>query len=128
MFASNLSGGLIAVLIGGTLVPFPDTQSLDGFIVNATSDIFTVPATGRYYISYRINLTTPLLVSTRILSNGVPVPASVISPLSGVTSFNTEVITALTGGDTISIQMFGVAAIAVLAATIPTDLVLIRVS
>ncbi|GIO03112.1 hypothetical protein J5TS2_37800 [Brevibacillus halotolerans] len=116
-------------MLGGTLVPFPDAQDIGpGITVNATSDTFTVAAAGNYFISYTINLTASLLVSSRILVNGVPVAGSVVSPLIGLTSFEAQVIVPVPAGGTIQVQLFGVAAIATLAATLPTSITIIRLS
>ncbi|WP_372486543.1 hypothetical protein [Brevibacillus laterosporus] len=116
-------------MVGGTLIPFPDAQDIGpGITVNATNDTFTVAAAGNYLIAYSINITLSLLVSSRILVNGVPVAGSVVSPLVGLTSFEAQVIVPVPAGGNIQVQLFGVAALATLAATIPTSITIIRLS
>ncbi len=51
MFANNTLGGPISVILGGTNIPLSNNQSLGNFTVNATNDIFTIPVTGRYYLT-----------------------------------------------------------------------------
>ena len=76
MFANNTSGGPISVILGGTNIPPFNSQSLGNFTVNASNDIFTIPVTGRYYLTYQVNTTTALLAGTRLLLNSS-------TPLSG---------------------------------------------
>lgn len=95
-------------------MPLPDNQSLDAFTVNGADTIFTVPETGRYYITYQINTTVGLLAGSRVIRNGTPIPGSILSPAVTVSSYNNDVITPLTAGDTISLQLFGLVGAVVL--------------
>ncbi|MBD8133941.1 hypothetical protein IFR10_00130 [Bacillus sp. CFBP 13597] len=73
MFASNTVGTVISVALGGaTSIPLPNNQNLDSFVTNGANTIFTVPVTGRYYITYQINTTAALVIGagSRILLNG----------------------------------------------------------
>ncbi|MDA1636885.1 collagen-like triple helix repeat-containing protein [Bacillus cereus] len=115
MFAANTVGSTIVVLLGGTNIPLPSDQSLDGFTANGANDTFTVPVTGRYYITYHINTTTALLVSSQLLLNGTtPIPGSILTPIVSTASYNNDVIVSLTAGNTITLQLFGLAATVVL--------------
>ena len=58
MFASNTTG--FVVQLGGDVIPLPQNQNLDGFTVDGTNTVFTVPADGRYYITYQINTTAAI--------------------------------------------------------------------
>ncbi|KHF34070.1 hypothetical protein CM49_03581 [Paenibacillus sp. P1XP2] len=128
-FAANTSGTVIAVVLGGTNVSFPNAQDFGpGITINAANNTFTVANAGNYYISYSVNLNVSLLVSSRILINGSAAPASTISPAVGTTSFQTNVITPVPAGATISIQLFGVLATATLTTTTPTNVTIIRLS
>ena len=127
MSAVNTAGGILAVILGGTPVPLPGVQSLDAFVANGTSTLFTVPTTGRYYITYRINLTVGLLTGAQVVVGGVPVPGTIISPVLTLSSFEADVITTLTAGTTIGLQLFGVAAVATLQAGVGASLTVIRV-
>lgn len=107
-FAANTSGSVIAVVLGGTDVPLPSDQNFSGGItVNGSDDEFTVPNSGRYRIAYDVNMTSSLLVSSRILVNGALFTASVVSPSLGVSHLHNEVIVSLAAGDTIGLQLFG---------------------
>ncbi|MEK3929620.1 BclA C-terminal domain-containing protein [Bacillus sp. FSL R7-0642] len=112
MFANNTLGGPISVILGGTNIPLSNNQSLGNFTVNATNDIYTIPVTGRYYLTYQINTTTSLLAGTRILLNSsTPLPGSIFSPAISTSNYNNNLITNLIAGNTISLQIFGVLSI-----------------
>ncbi|WP_368908274.1 BclA C-terminal domain-containing protein [Bacillus wiedmannii] len=111
MFANNTLGGPISVVLGGTNIPLSNNQSLGNFTVNATNDIYTIPVTGRYYLTYQINTTTSLLAGTRLLLNSsTPLPGSIFSPALSTSNYN-NLITNLIAGNTISLQLFGVLSI-----------------
>ncbi|MFP3634666.1 BclA C-terminal domain-containing protein [Bacillus sp. SIMBA_033] len=107
-YASNTGGGVVAVIAGGTTIPLPNEQNLSADITaNAANTIFTVAPAGRYYISYHINLTAGLLVSSRILINGTPPASSIIAPVASLANFNNSFIVTLPAGSTIQLQLFG---------------------
>ncbi|WP_315898121.1 BclA C-terminal domain-containing protein [Bacillus licheniformis] len=110
MYASNTIGSTILVVLGGSPIPLPNNQSLDGFIANGSNTTFTVPVTGRYYLSYQINTTASLLAGSRLTLNGSPISGSIISP----SSYNNDVIANLQAGDNISLQLFGLVATVIL--------------
>ncbi len=112
MFANNTSGGPISVILGGTNIPLSNNQSLGNFTVNASNDIFTIPVTGRYYLTYQVNTTTALLAGTRLLLNSsTPLSGSIFSPALSTSNYNNNLIINLTAGNTISLQLFGVLSI-----------------
>ena len=84
MFANNTLGGPISVILGGTNIPLSNNQSLGNFTVNTSNDIFTIPVTGRYYLTYQVNTTTALLAGTRLLLNSS-------TPLSGSIFFTRNI-------------------------------------
>ncbi|MEH7149737.1 hypothetical protein V7095_04695, partial [Bacillus thuringiensis] len=107
-FAANTTGAVIAVILGGTSIPLPNSQTLSGGItVDGTNTIFTVPNTGRYLINYGIGLQAALLLSTRLIINGAGNTASTITPLLSISQFNNTIIVPLTAGSTITLQLFG---------------------
>ncbi|MCD7912495.1 collagen-like protein [Bacillus velezensis] len=107
-YASNTGGGVVAVINGGTAISLPNEQNLSADITaNASNTVFTVAPAGRYYISYHINLTAGLLVSSRILINGTPAASSIIVPVASLANFNNSFIVTLTAGSTIQLQLFG---------------------
>lgn len=114
-FAANTSGAVIAVVLGGTPVPLPQSQSLGANITaNGANTVFTVAAAGRYRIAYRANLTAALLLSTRISINGAPNTALTLTPALSVSQFAAEAVVTLTAGSTVSLEFFGLLGAAVL--------------
>ena len=116
-FAANTQSANINVLATGTLVPLPNNQylPLSGDItINATSDTFTVNSSGVYRISYNVNLDMSLLLSTGIVINGVSNTASVIAPVLATSEFSNEIIVSLSAGDTVALQLFGLAGVTLL--------------
>jgi hypothetical protein len=114
--AVDTGGSVYAVVLGGTNITLPTQNSGGGITANAGNTVFTVPTTGRYYITYQVNITAALLVSTRLVINGAGNLASTIAPVVGLTSFNNDVIVTLNAGSTISLQFFGLIGLATLIA------------
>jgi len=107
-FAANTTGATIAVILGGTSVPLPNNQVLNGGItVNGASDTFTVPVAGSYLITYQVNTTAALLLGTRLIINGAPNTPSTRSAVLSLSSFNNVIITTLAANSTITLQLFG---------------------
>ncbi|PAD19891.1 collagen-like triple helix repeat-containing protein [Terribacillus saccharophilus] len=114
MYAANTIGSTILVLLGGTNIPLPSAQNLDGFTYNAGAATFTVPVTGRYYIAYQINTTAALLISSRVVVNGAQVAGTVIAPAVSISNYQGNVIVNLTAGNTVAVQLFGLVGTAIL--------------
>ncbi|WP_413385324.1 BclA C-terminal domain-containing protein [Bacillus velezensis] len=129
-YASNTGGGVVAVIVGGTTISLPNEQNLSADItVNAANTVFTVAPAGRYYISYHINLTAGLLVSSRILINGTPPASSIIAPVASLANFNNSFIVTLPAGSTIQLQLFGLlGAATLLGGSVGAALNIIRLS
>ncbi|MED4898191.1 BclA C-terminal domain-containing protein, partial [Brevibacillus porteri] len=128
-FGANTTGALIAVVLGGTNIPLPNNQVLAGGItVNGANTVFTVPSAGNYLISYSINTTASLLVSSRILINGTPYTPTIIAPALSLSSFNNTVIAPLTAGATITLQLFGLLGTATLLTGAGATLTIIKIS
>ncbi|MEV0006490.1 hypothetical protein AB0H28_30025, partial [Micromonospora sp. NPDC050980] len=73
---------LINVVLGGTPLPFPDSQILNGGItVDGTNTIFTVTTTGQYLIDYKLDVTAVALFSTELIINGLSGPLTRIIPV-----------------------------------------------
>ncbi|WP_288993402.1 BclA C-terminal domain-containing protein, partial [uncultured Paenibacillus sp.] len=114
-FAEN-TNGTIVVILGGTLVPLPNNQNIGtGITVNGTNDTFTLTNAGRYYISYKINLTAALAIQSRVLLNGTAIPASVVSPVLSLSQLQSDFMVTVTAGSTIQLQLFGLVGAAVLS-------------
>ncbi|BDF09857.1 hypothetical protein CE91St49_32870 [Emergencia timonensis] len=128
MNALNTNGATIAVLLGGTTVPLPNDQVLDGFTVDAGNTTFTVPATGTYMVTYRVSTTAGLLMSSRVMRNGTALAGSTFSPAVSVSSYSATTFATLTAGDTLQLQLFGLAGAAVLQGGNGASLTVVRLS
>ena len=128
MNALNTTGATIAVVVGGTAVPLPNNQVLDSFTVDGTNTVFTVPTTGTYLVTYDVKTTAALLLSSRVLLNGAALSGSTFSPLASVSDFSATVVTPLTAGDTLSLQLFGLLGAAVLQGGNGANLTVIRLA
>ena len=111
-FANNTSGSVISVLLGGTNISLPNNQNIGPITVSGGSTVFTVANAGNYYIAYTINLTAGLLVSSRITVNGSPLAGTINSPTVATGSFSATIIASLPAGAAVSLQLFGVVALA----------------
>lgn len=128
MSALNTSGTIIAVILGGTAVPLPDVQVLDGFTANGANTIFTVPVTGTYLLTYSVKTTVALLMSSRILLNGSPMAGSIVSPAISTTAYSATLIATLSAGDALQLQLFGLLGAAVLQSGNGASLAVVRLS
>lgn len=126
--ALNNTGSTIAVTPGGTAVQLPGDQMLGNFAVEGTNTIFTVPVTGTYLVGYTIRLATPLLVSTRVLQNNVPLSGTIVTPSAATNVFTAMRIAYLTAGDTLQLQLFGQTGTAVLQSGNGASLVAVRLT
>ena len=128
MNAVNTTGATIAVLLGGTVVPLPNAQVLDSFTVNGSNETFTVPVAGTYMVTYRVSTTLALLMSSRVLLNGTALAGSTFAPVASVTSFTATTFATLAAGDTLQLQLFGLAGAAVLQGGNGASLTVIRLA
>ncbi|WP_206871065.1 BclA C-terminal domain-containing protein, partial [Clostridium zeae] len=107
-FAANTSGSIISVILGGTSVSLPNSQNIGpGISIDGTNTTFTVSNAGTYYITYDINLTAALAVSSRLIINGSANTASTVDPVLSTSSFTNDIIVDLTANSTITLQLFG---------------------
>lgn len=102
------TGVAITAALGGTPVPLASGQILHtGITVDGANTTFTVAPAGRYRISYAVNTTAALLLSTRIVINGGTAPASVVAPLLSLSNYSNEFITDLAAASTVQLQTVG---------------------
>ncbi|MGF9799664.1 BclA C-terminal domain-containing protein [Brevibacillus agri] len=127
-FAANTGGAVIAVILGGTNVPLPNNQVLNGITVGGGNTTFTVPSAGNYLISYSVNTTAALAVSTRLLINGAAFAPSVASPALSLSSFHNTVIAPLGAVATITLQLFGLLGAATLLTGAGATLTIVRLN
>ncbi|WP_182914397.1 BclA C-terminal domain-containing protein [Paenibacillus sp. 1011MAR3C5] len=111
---ANASSTTIAVVLGGTAVPFPNNKVLNGVAISGDNTRFTVGETGTYFISYNVELTAPLLVNTGIYVNGAAIPGSRIEPSTGKSSFSKTMIAPLSAGSIVDLRLYGLLGVAVL--------------
>lgn len=126
MFASNIGGLRIPVSLTGTLIPLPDAQNLNSFRKNMANTVFTIPRTGRYFISYNIHLRRGFLMKSQLLNNGIAIPATTINPILPASRYNTNLITNLSAGDKISLQLSGLIGLVILLEDPGASLTVIR--
>ncbi|RZM23150.1 MAG: hypothetical protein EOO88_27080 [Pedobacter sp.] len=108
--AHNISGGLIAVVLGGTPIPLPASQNLNGFVSNGQGTLFTVPATGTYMITMDVRLVSPVLLGCQAVKGGVPIAPLQFQPVTSRDRFHANAIVSLTAGETVGLQFYGVLA------------------
>lgn len=107
VFASNTIGSLIPLVMSGTNIPLPNGHILsDDINVNKANTEFIINSAGLYRISYQINTTADLQLGSRIMLNGVPLPASVIEPVATRSNYFCEVVVDIAAGTTVSLQMY----------------------
>ena len=128
MNATNDTGSTITVILGGTTVPLPSNQVLDGFTVSGGNTTFTVPVTGTYLVTYRVSTTAGLLMSSRVLRNGAALAGTTFAPTVSVNGFTATTFATLTAGDTLQLQLFGLAGAAVLQGGNGASLTVVRLS
>ena len=127
-FAYSSDAQLTATLTG-TAVPLPDGQVLPtGITVNGGNTTFTVAAAGRYRISYAVNITAALLLSTNVVINGAANTASTVSPILGLSNYSNEIIVDLIAGSTVQLQVVGAAIDLTLASGAGATLMITRLS
>ena len=85
-------------------VRLPDGQNLDGFTASPNNRQFTVPVTGRYYISYEVNLAVAVLLKSQLLINNVVETGAVRGSLIGRT-YSADIILDLNSGDVLEIEL-----------------------
>lgn len=102
------SGSALTATPGGTPIPLPSGQILpSGITVDGSDTTFTVSVAGRYRISYAVNVSATLALSTQIVINGTPNTASTVAPLLSLSNYSNEIIVDLTAGSTVQLQVVG---------------------
>jgi hypothetical protein len=127
MTARNTSGLLTLNLLGATPIPLPDNQNLDGFTASSGSTTFTVPETGKYLITYDVNSTVGVAMTTQVSQNGTPISGSVVSSLLGLINYSATTFADLSAGDTIRLELQSLLNLG-LAAGDAASLTLIRIA
>ena len=106
-FAYASASALTAAVLG-TPVPLPLGQILPtGITVDGSNTTFTIAQSGIYRISYALNVTAALLLSTRIMINGVANTGSTITPLLSLSNYSNEILLNVTAPTTVQLQVAG---------------------
>lgn len=102
------SDTILTATLAGVPVSLPNGQILpSGISVNPANTLFTVATAGRYRISYTVNTTVAIFLSTQIALNGVVNPASIIDPVLGLSNYSNEILVDLAAGTTVQLQLVG---------------------
>ena len=109
-------------------MPLPNNQVLDGFTVNGANTVFTVPSTGTYLISYRVNVSAAVLMTSEILRNGAVLPGSTFSPTASTGSYSVMLVSNLTAGDTLELRLTGLIGATVLQGGTGASLAVIKLA
>lgn len=102
------SATALTAAVGGTPVALPSGQILPtGITVDGANTTFTVSQSGLYRISYALNTTAALLLSTRLMINGVANTASTVAPLISLSNYSNEILLNITAPTTVQLQVLG---------------------
>ncbi len=102
------TGTSLTAAAAGTAIPLASGQILpSGITVDVGNTTFTVAVAGRYRISYAVNTTAALLLSTRIVLNGTPNLASTVAPILSLSNYSNEILVDLAAGTTVQLQAVG---------------------
>jgi hypothetical protein len=122
-------GATIAIVLGGTAVPLSADQVLSGGITVSPDDtFFTVPNAGVYRLSYTVNTTADVLMSTQLLIDGTANTASILAPLISLSSYANEILVDLAAGSTVELQLFGLLGTVTLLSGAGATLMIVQLS
>ncbi|MBL8177801.1 MAG: hypothetical protein JNK48_24195 [Bryobacterales bacterium] len=123
----NDSGAVIAVVLGGTSIPFPSQLTTVGVSPGGGNTFFSVAEAGTYELSYCVRLTAELLVSSRLSVNGSPVSGLGYSPSIGQSVLCRSGLRTMSAGDAVSVELYGLLGAAVLSSPGGGELLIKRV-
>lgn len=128
MSALNTSASTFSVTTDGTDISLPVQPYMNGFTANAANTAFTVAQTGTYLISYDIKMTSGLPMSSRVTLNGTPILNSVSTSSTASNEYSVTFTQALTAGDILSLQLYGVNGQVTLQAGTGASLNIVKIS
>jgi hypothetical protein len=109
MSAGNDTSAVIAVILGGTNVPLPNGQALQGISVDGTNTLFTVANTGTYLVNFKVQTTAAILASARVLVNGAPLTNQLtFVPTVATNLLSDQAFVSLTAGDILELELYGI--------------------
>lgn len=102
------SGTTLTAVAAGTPIPLPLSQILpSGITVDGTNTTFTVANAGLYRISYTVNTTAELLLSTQVTINGTANAGSIVAPILSLSNYSNEILVNLAAASTVQLQVAG---------------------
>ena len=107
VFAANTQGPAINVpAYSGVAIPLPDAQVMSADITaNPENTVFQVNKKGVYLLSYRVNLTKPAQVGTKLLINNMARTTSLVIPAAPTASFENQHVHLMNAGETLQLQL-----------------------
>lgn len=128
MSALNISSSTFSVTTDGTNISLPVQPYMKGFTADTTDSEFTVVQTGTYLISYDIKMTSGLPMSSRVTLNGTPITNSINISSTSSSEYSVTFMQALTAGDILSLQFYGVNGLVTLQAGTGASLNIVKIS
>ena len=106
-FAANTQGPDINVpAYSGVAIPLPDAQVMSADITaNPENTVFQVNKKGVYLLSYRVNLTQPAQVGTKLILNSTARATSSVIPVVPTASFENQYSYLMNAGEMLQLQM-----------------------
>ena len=106
-FAANIQGPDINVpSYSGAVIPLPDGQVMSADITaNPENTMFQVNKKGVYLLSYRVNLTKPAQVGTKLLIDGMARYTTMVIPAAPTASFENQHVHLMNAGETLQLQL-----------------------
>ncbi len=106
-FAANTQGPDLNVpSYSGVAIPLPDGQVMSADITaNPENTVFQVNKKGVYLLSYRVNLTKPAQVGTKLLIDGMARYTTTVIPAAPTASFENQYVYLMNAGQTLRLQL-----------------------
>ena len=106
-FAANTPGPDFNVpAYSGVVIPLPDAQVMSADITaNPENTMFQVNKKGVYLLSYRVNLTKPAQVGTKLLIDGMARYTTMVIPAAPTASFENQYVHLMNAGETLQLQL-----------------------
>ena len=107
-FAANTQGPDINVpAYSGVAIPLPDAQVMSADITaNPENTVFQVNKKGVYLLSYRVNLTKPAQVGTKLIISSMARTTSSVIPAVPTAGFENHYTHLLNAGETIQLRVY----------------------
>ncbi len=106
-FAANTQGPDLNVpSYSGVAIPLPDGQVMSADITaNPENTVFQVNKKGVYLLSYRVNLTKPAQVGTKLLIDGMARYTTTVIPAAPTASFENQYVYLMNAGQKLRLQL-----------------------